>query len=837
MRNVCIALALGVSLVSYEPVYVADHDHDGRVYAAGDILAARIASDTTGNGLPASMNGSVLELDIEGVNPGGTYDTDFDLTGNNEPGVGSKVICTVTSEGYTGTVLGTRTRTVYGVPDRTTEGVRKASPDQTTANEVDTGSDTTIRIALSDFIYNDDTNITCDIEASLYTNGSASAAANDIAVTNGSTLDYPKVLLGFATVPHQLVTGNFLLEVTALHRFAASGQPLAAVAFSCDDESVGSPYTATVTDMTKSSVLGVGNAATNIVQVYATTVTVSGFTDDDRLTCNAIGYPWIGDADSIVDSSATGVADPDERLTPWHAVYDNDADYVYGFAVVDATNGRADVNTEDVYASSILATGAYVSSSGNSYNTIWRALHACQAYVDATHASRQDPGGCTIYLRSDVATINWPGASASSTDLNVQETWATITKYPGMTRADATITLNTAGLDTGIEMVKFEDVTIFSSSGAVGLMGDSTTTDQIWIHNSTIDVTHSTAAAIRFWKVGYATNNTVTVLTLGFVGAGGLGRIPWKLFRGNAGAALVATALHTKVTQYLVLGNYNFNVVFQHTGNASGHQISDHTIVAFNSAYHTTAPWHENPSTATNITHGVAYVQNVVELTNASPTWCFEPDDGTGATANNVIVWMNTCAGARVGMFYNDTGSTPYLKTNASVRGNVLDEYCNKSDVTTTADGGRTGGWPAAYGLGYVGNHRYGFANTAHCQGEFFGLYTPAGSGSPILAGTMEFVDNASSADAEFPGDGSGNGNYKLGASATGYSLIPGQYIPIPYDLEGTARDTAGTGSAGAFEMSGPVSSTGGKGLLLGVGELLLSMMPQPLPPWVLTRR
>jgi hypothetical protein len=807
-RSVLTCAAVLLVLSGYAPLRA--RAVDARGFAAGDITAARISAGTE-PGIPASMNGAVLELDIAGVNTGGTYDTDFDFSSNNVPNGGEKVICTVTSEGYDASgVLGTTTRTIYGVPDRNTEGLRKAYSDQLVANEVDLGTDTTIRIALSDYVYVEDTSITCDVEASLYTENSIpNNAVNDIAVTNNSTAAYPMVVGRWAWPAYEIVTGDFTLEAIAFHRFAKDGKPVARVLFACTDGTT--ENTAAATAMTVSSRTGVGDAASNKVLVYAVTMSSAGWTDNATITCNFKAYPWVGDADNLLDSATTGVSEPDERLTPFKVVFDNDNDYGYKYAVVDFTNGNDSSATTWLYNTQTgvgSAEEAYGSATTNSYKYIWRALAACDA---AGLGGRTDPGGCTVLI-SNSGTINWPGATPGSVDLGAQATYATITRLSTITRAQAVITADGTG-DAETRKLKFYDVTLFSASGAVRIGGESASGDVIWVDNCTINLT-ATAAPIVGWRLAHATRNTVTALTGGFNTGGGL-TDPWIIIRGNDGPNSTgpAGAQHISGQQYVFIGNNNLRPLFQRTGNTGSHATSDNSIVAFNTAYTSTTPWSTTSASGTAVTLaiGVAWVQNLIEAqdnTNFAGEFDYNNQDWT-----NVLIWHNTLAGSRIGIGYNDTGTAAVQHYQYSIRGNVFAEYANKDDTFGTQNAARTGSWPVGYCLGCVGNHRLESGGGGDLEGEFHGLHS-------IIGGTWSMVDDASQDNGLNNGDDSGNGDYHLGESASGYSLIPGTSIPIPFDLAGTSRDTAGTGSAGVFEMS-PATGVGTRKsmMLMGVGE------------------
>ena len=149
--------------------------------ATGDILSCVIRAD-----------GWSADVTIEGFTTGATYD--FGSLDDTVPTLPSPTFTmAVVSEGYSSSgVLGTITRTIYG-----THAVRKPYPDQATTDETAAGGNMTVRVALSECVYDDDknggagtsgTNPTVTISAAWATNtgGSSetSAAAAALACTN-----------------------------------------------------------------------------------------------------------------------------------------------------------------------------------------------------------------------------------------------------------------------------------------------------------------------------------------------------------------------------------------------------------------------------------------------------------------------------------------------------------------------------------------------------------------------------------------------------------------------------------------------------------------------------
>ncbi len=749
--------------------------------ANGDILAIRIANGTE-SGIPASMDGCVAEIDIENLATGGTYA--LGMGAHNDP-ASAKLVLTVTSPGYD--PFGDATtiqRTVYG-----TQWLRKPYPNQTTKNEVTVSTTLTIRVALSETIFDGDT-VTAVLASGLYTQGSASGTYSG-AVTNNATLTHPPVIGRWAWVGFETVTTDFLLEAVCFHGSARNGKPVACVAFTVTDENAHT-YSTTVTRMTLSTRAGVGDAAVNQVQVYAATIPITSFTQGDVLTCNFVAYPWVGDAGAVLDSD-TGITPPDERLCPLLLLCDKDSAYGGGVAVIDATNGHASSANTWVAANQSAAEAAYVSSTANSYTTIGYAVQAITSY-NTSNLSRSNPGGGVVLLTGSHA---WPGTNVGTTQ-GAQETYLTITRLSTVSRATAQISSGT-NQKINCQRVKLYDISITGNS-AGQVAGGSATTDVIWLDSCAINHTGaSNTTPIYVYHLAYATRNDVTALGNGFNGSSaGSTKCPYALIRGNAGPDQSGPtgAIPISGTQYCFLGNYNLRPIFQDTGNGPTHQISDNTVVAFNTAYALSDSWAQLGSTI--ITHGNAYVSNLVEMLNTTP-WSMEID-ADGVVATNQIFWHNNLLGARIGMGFNWEIDVAAAKQHWSQRGNLLEEYGNKDDTMPTANAVRTGSWPVGYHVNCAGNHRLTFAGTPEWAGEFSGLYTVDG-------GTWAFVDNAAYDDGG-GGDQSGNGDYHLDASADGYDLIPAGYAVLPYDLEGTARNNDGGGSAGVFEMNPPAVSS-----------------------------
>lgn len=804
--------------------------------ANGDITACRIKGTEPGDGW-------VLQIDVESsggsaIQTGGTYD--FDLGTNNDPS-SAKVVLTVTSLGYdTAGNATTIARTVYG-----TAALRKPYPDHATMNEALAAGTLTLEVALSDFVYAKDdladngvADITVSIASGLYTQGGTATAAYSGTVTNNSTLAYPSSVGRWAWVPYELASGSsYLLESVIFNRFAQNGKPLAAVKYTCVDEHTHSVTSSAITDMTVSTRTGDANK----VLVYAYNVPTTSFTSGDVITCNFTGYPWVGDTplnSDLVANGGIGVADPDERLTPFKFLY---ATSGYGaYAVVDATNGATwSSGNANVGADKASIETAYAGDNTKSWKTIGDAAKAIKDFNTATY-SRAEAGGGVILLIT--GNHDWTGVTMPT---GTQETWATVQPLTG---ANPVITgnANTRTLPAG-SMWKVSGVAV-TSSGVVfrGTAGS----DHFWLHNNSFNASNSqTLYNSRFL---YATDNTVTALGGGFTGGVKTSRV----IRGNTSAAPITSIA------YNIIGNKN---VLKGTSTPTGMQPADNAVYAFNSVYNTTA----SPTYDLDITLGIAVVQNLIEGVSSTNMIWGPWSDGSTTASNNIIFWNNTFTGQRINAAYNDgtpTGSNwnlSKLHVNWSFVGNMFDTLNNKDDTfapggtktiasitkanpgvvtsnghgwsngskvyiqgvvgmtelngttqtianvatntfeiadtsamtdyvsggtATSANPARIGSWPVGYHVGMEGNR---VANTDEFDGEFVGLNCVYGGA------TYGYIADYSANH----GTAAGNGNYHLYSSAPAVNI--NTRIVLPFDLDGKRRRTEADDS-GAYTRGLP---------------------------------
>lgn len=782
-------------------------------YTSATQVTLAAAASTTVSGASAAWgvthNGWVAEFDISGLSTGGTYNTG--LTAQNDPAAANAVF-TVTSPGYDASGAATSTtRTVYCV-----NPMRRPYPNQAANEEYAAGGTVTVKCVLSDYIYAGEA-AAVTIGAGFYTQGTANAAAS-LTAANNSTAAYPAVLARWAWPGYETMTGaTHLLEAVAFHHFPRTGKPVAAVTFSCTDQHA---HTAAVTTNTLAVSARGGDA--NPVLVYAANMPTASLTQGDVATCNFKAYPWVGNAASVADSAGTSGWNTNtvagtEKLGPQTYLVDTAGSYGQAHATVDPTNGSDASCGMKVYASRAAADAAYAASTANSFATWGKAFTCAKAYGTRANANN----GIYVWVNG---TIAMPGANAPTSDSGAADTWTQI--------APATGYACTIGSGTNayyyVRLLKVMGCAITGSS-AGQFRGDGTMASRIWLDQTAINQT----GAAPLWAYGmiYATRNTITAMGANQFSHYSTSRGPTFL-RSNTGAGVQVMA-----DFYTALGNKQFyGYLVGADATPAGQGISDNAIVAynstlnFNSAAANVMRGATSAATVTTIATGLAMVQNLYEKTAATSPEMFLFPDQVAAAGTNMLLWMNTFVGERTNMMYND-GGTSYFGCNgggawtqASIVGNLFSNENVKADTFSATSYGcspgpsglRTNNWGVRMGPGRVANVPITRATTSACntasnyQGplgtgntfgpEFGGLYSPSTLVAPKYA-----------SDKSCGGDsGTGNGNYHLTGSPVSGAGIPAAYIPLPYDLNGSPRVTAGAGSIGAYEYQKSAARPGG---------------------------
>lgn len=679
MRKLLLALLLVLSLC-------------GSAFGAtGDITAVRISNAANGNGW-------IAEIDIEGLSAGGTINNyHYGMNANNTDPANAKVVFTVTGTGYDASKTnGAKVRTYYAVPDVNTGGMRKAYPDNASPDESVAAGTLTIKVPLSDFVYTGET-VTITMSEGFYCDDGATCAAGhhshattDLAVTNNSTLTYAGIppIGRWAWVPYEQVKDStYVIEAVIFHRFAENGKPVAAVEFTCQDETggVGHTWTGDATAMTRSTRDNL-SATSNKVLVYQATVDLSGLDALNKITCNFKAYPWVGDATNVLDSSTN--ADPDERLTPFVFYNDKSSTLAGGFAIADPTGGCggnwASGHTY-VYATQAAAESAHTADCTASYSSISDATNAIKDYND-NHSGTGDAnvaGGTILLVAGNHNTVRGAHATAiaaTPTWLNIQPVSSICPSFPCADTTSVVFNDNSSGGTFGAHnKYHIRNVNI---NTADTLLMYGVATNHLWL-----DTVAWTTAGL-----GYSAGHGYVYVTGNTAASGfSIALKPYttqtqrfRLIRGNN---ISITTAAREAAAYNVLGNYGLypSLGSSKTGNANGLQTHDGGIWAFNSVTGTTtAELHFATTDVTTYPIGYAVVQNLHENPTENTYIAFGfPNDNENGDSNNIILWHNTFVGNRCNWGYNWQNSYTgvNLHTNWSIVGNLAWKINMKDDA------------------------------------------------------------------------------------------------------------------------------------------------------------
>lgn len=787
--------------------------------APGDILAVRVVGTTSSvtdatsacNSAEA-CNGWVLEVDVDSLATGGAYSLGIGTRNNTTTATG---YCDVSSPGYTAAAAATTiTRRVY-----LTKPLRKVYSASYSApypvSETAGAGLVTLRIALSDFVYQSDT-LTCTIGAGLYTASGTATAAYSGAASNASTLthDMSKVIAnwswpGWTRINSSLAgdgtnnaDGSITLRAVAYHRSARNGKPVAAVVFSLTDGTT--TVTSTATAMSSDASFG---DAVRVVE-YVGTITaaqLATLTQGAALTANFAAYPWVSDSAGVLDTATAGYSQPTPMPSPRTLLLDRTGAYGTSAAVVDPVSGN------DATCAAVAESAFNPLSPPAACLTMNKAALVIRNRNNTSH-SRGDAAG-VIYLQA--GSHPWTGATNSIT--GEANTWTVIRPFPGVSKAAAMIDSMSGNPYFGsLGKVKLQGLTLNISSAPGFVFASST--KYLWIDDC--DLTSNATATIQSQSF-FVTRSTVrackTCLQI-------LGSSHPALARGNT----VENTYVNSLSGYTVLGNQingNSSITFGFSMSTTPATIQP--VIAYNRLLNSSvssAPPLSYISTSGSLPAGGAIIQNVFEYVGSTSTALVRiaADGSTVTPVRNIMLWQNTLVGQRVNRGYNDSGSTLILRTLWSEIGNLYDSAAVKSDSFSPPNAARVGNWSLLYGVGNYGNMNVEAGTAANPVGvaaqfqpEFPGLFSdyipvaannntqttiqpPTNSAAMRPVNYQQFVSHRAWNGITA---GAGGGDYQLLSGSPAISLIPSGSAVLPVDIQGYPRRNDGVGAAGAYEI------------------------------------
>lgn len=766
--------------------------------ATGDIKTATVLATAPFNSSSTHVDGWVLELVIEGrggetltdvefdMDQSGTYDNDLSDISN------AAVVLTLTSEGYSGTTLGTTSRTVYG-----TRVLEKLYPNNANLEvaSVNTGADLAVYIALSDYIFADDTSITVDVAANFCRRVTGSVnlsnAASSFAVTNSSTIAYSEIKpVAVWNIPHKYnywdpAAEDFTVSVCAAHGFPKDGEAVAAVKFTITDGTNTASKTVTASSLSTRFSQETTNG-TSVIE-YAATFTssdVSALSNGDcEIQCEV--YPHIGDAGAVLDSGTTRGSGP-ARLNPLEVYKDNGKALnppVYAYvnpgtagASPAVSETRSSVVGDDTQAYANFQTAVAAIAGHNNSNG--RGLTASNGYVIVKDGS---------YANNVLFAGTFWGTAVGGA------TWCTVEPET------STVTVTSGGVNSSDQhrcpTIRMKGITFNVAANIFVVKARNLAVDK-WLlfEDCTISDGNNNTTFCATWDSISYLNCDMTNMPVEQDTSNGTDTYLIRACSFDMGE----TNVEEIVTQPPIIGSKFRNVIYSGTDDTFGLSLNN-SFVGFSQFLDMTVANTFSLITSGEVGQGIALVQTVLEATNVT-TPCLSvaaDSSSTGASAKNIIIQHNTVVGQRWNIAYNDTAANGPVRSLFFVQHNIAEEINLKTGIFAT-DGTIIGNQNCYYAVGWRSN-----VNERHASSSFDWAY----DGIHTFDGEDDGTYNVAFTDDQ--SGGAGMGDYTLATPGVAAVSQLGTFRALNWDLAGTSRST--NNYAGAYTVA-PVGGGGGGG-------------------------
>lgn len=750
--------------------------------AAGDILSATVLA-----------NGWQLELVIDDFVDGGSYDLGVgpkgELGTDDYPAQVKMLVQSANGYDANGDPA-QLVRTIYA-----TKEVRKAYPNQADIDEVESGGDLTIKLALSDYIYTGDTITSCVVLAGTYTDdgaGGSSNPNNETTVgtrTNNSTLAVPKVVGNWSWPGYSIVRSgeSLTLRCVVAHGEIQDfrGDFVACVEFTVEDES-----TNTVTKKTSTPIISSGLGDAKPIVEYVAEFTWSDLSTLDAgeiLTCDFKAYPFVGGASSILDTSDGVHTGLTPKYTSQYHFKDSAGVEPTFYAVCDATNGDDGTG---------VASATLSAAEAAPYQTIKNAIKGIiQLQRNAPYNMPENVQGGLIYLREGTYTDLY--IFTNHDDVNLAKYRTIIKPHPDET--GACIIDPSTSQQVLCHRLLIEGCTVRrSGANNYRVIGGRFAELDCWFKDCTISNTAATEDNLH-WFSGSENcrlHFTGCAIDNARVYDASISNQTMALVRGCSGDNVIGFG-----TPRTFIGN-NLGVqtspsapsaAFMELTSVSAGVNDDGCFIAFNRCYNLASVISFGDWTA-GYSHGMAIIQNVFEHVATAGVMAFSTAE---VNLTNVIFINNTLVGHKYNGCYLDDGTTNYDKALWFLKNNLFDDYNIKTDIFATS-GNLIGNWPAVFGVAYYANI---FADTTGSgapnqfsntdSGGFPGVFCREGGLNPI---DLDYAENASQT-----GTGDGNGDYHINQDSAALGIVSKQ--PVRFDLAGVQRQYI-NGASGPYEYS-----------------------------------
>jgi hypothetical protein len=273
-------------------------------------------------------------------------------------------------------------------------------------------------------------------------------------------------------------------------------------------------------------------------------------------------------------------------------------------------------------------------------------------------------------------------------------------------------------------------------------------------------------------------------------------RSAWKLslcntITGSGTDAPVMNAIHHIGDKCQAKANPSSAIVATNW-NENTQQI-DQQIFAFNTWYNCTQ---NVTALLLGLTSGGSWTCNLIEANQAAAKGGQISGDAVITSPNRVYNLFNTAAGDGQNFCYGESGTTQVKKIGVS-RFNAFPDRNDKADwydATSGVSANRTGNFFCRYTVDWLAN---GITNATFATLGPSNLAGEVLEARSFLTGTPSFTSDRSKL-----GTGLGNGNYVPTTASAFKAMVGATEQLFPFDLNGTARKTDGTGACGAFEWA-----------------------------------
>jgi hypothetical protein len=710
----------------------------------------------------------------------------------------TKIVLTVNDPGYdaAGNVV-TRSRTVRGRIILNRQYNAETSPQS--SND---GITFTVHFTLTDTLFSGSTIVAASAEAGFY---GASAAGAIAAPANNSTRVYPKPLWTFYNAQQDRVTGaSWRVEGMASSRWGQQGLMVPRVEFIAKDHLGNAAATQVATDTELSQIQKNGNIAECYPVVIPTTNLTQVTASDQFGTVNVKVYPWIGDADAVLDLEVDGFAWPTIRpLTPLRFVCDKNA--TYGGAIAFVKSG---------------ASGGAVGAEGNEaairatpFPTIDAAANALPAWNN-TNRGHNDHSGAKIYLMDDngADVIHAIGANITAA---AGSCWTEVLPDPANT---GVASWRPGGSNRRVTSLFKWRARLETTATTDNLDGNNDNANLMACLDhppgaSKADIVHTALpASVLFYRfgLGYVRNAHLS-------GANASGR---RVFAGTGATrtqqqAFGFTTVKSGVeaawsfVAWMLVGCDTWRGTFQEADTVGVPNL-DSSIGGFiyNNTLFSCQAANEICRRYDTQHYGYALIQNNLERAGVGSTACLliGGDSRTTAFDNVVEAYTGTPDdGSSIGRSnraYLDVAGTAGVIKRMTSFGCLWGEFNNKRHpfIANTTERGRVGAAEYSHHVGNGANVsvRGSSGGTAPSPTSWLGEAWPEDS-EPYAAGAVgvTYVSNMVGAAS------AGNGNYRLtGATNDAYDRIPAGMQRLKRDIAGVLRLNDGRGAAGPYERT-----------------------------------